>query len=792
MITKKITTLFMLFIFLCSFSSAQEYSEEQTSEYGGEGELDIDYQNPSDYMTLTGEDWENIDWNSVDYSMLINSGNPEMYARTEFYQNIPNHEYQNLDYSQVEFTVMDWSTELPEEFHSSLAGDQQGLNRYCQDIGNGCSMTVQQGNMADNIRFDGDGVSLKNAKPKQNIPDLNGLPSGAGIEVKNGKINIIIPKDADGVISVDKNTFPPGTQATINIGEGGLTVTPPGGEDVNIGGADEIRLDDGEFIIPAGETVTVNGLEINANEDVTLYGVGTGSDSDYFRTLERNGRLDDIFNNNKFSRGNNIFTTGDSLVMNGVGGDFQNPPYSVTFTEDNPYLEIDSASEGFLGFGSKEYNDNLVISPSGGGVIIDPDSETDGLPNVMTTSGVTIDNGVREINTVEGNNGEVLVFSKADIRQGSGTTLSESVEMNLGLGIPPKGDGVTINEGNTINFGNDVQYANVEIDPHHVLPHDVETPESRISGVYIDSNLDAQADNVQVIIMTPPHDETDEFFYDAALDVILENVPPGTYPLVLDLSETEEGNSNFIDTNRDVLESLNDQSGLGKLPATVVGHSGQGLKYDENGQMVSTLTVSAGVKNGEDVLVEMDRDVSLGCSTVNQIVSDHRTEMINYLNGDLTEKQMEEYDFLFGDHDIKNLQRGYGGLDSSGKYCKNGDYCIQGDSIAYKDDATRREMNQFLQDYMIAESPYDELYKIEMDNAGNIISGMRTSDLPIYAAMNMERNKPGNADKSEQELLYAMRSGSGFKFPDCYSKNRAEALYQEAYGETIKYAPRSC
>lgn len=224
----KLLVTFLVFILLVSSIYAESPPDQGSSGSDYDYSSDDSYSDPDFYSNSDPSRWDysKVDWEKVDFNRA------EIYSSPEFYNNIPDDRYRNLDYKQVEFSQI--------KDHSKI-----DPAKYFKDMGcSGCYLDKG----GQKVIFSKKGITHPNGN-SVSIP--GNYPSGCLFVATKNRIEVIVPEDAEtiSVPTVDK--------VTINIQ--GRDITLADGTKVS----GKLSYDKGQAYVKAGDVATINGIKIS-------------------------------------------------------------------------------------------------------------------------------------------------------------------------------------------------------------------------------------------------------------------------------------------------------------------------------------------------------------------------------------------------------------------------------------------------------------------------------------------------------------------------------------------------
>jgi hypothetical protein len=278
----KLLVAFLVFILLVSSVYAPDGDSSGSDyDYGS----DDSYSDPDFYSNSDPSQWDysKVDWERVDFNRA------ELYSSSEFYNNIPDDRYGDLDYKQVEYSQI--------KDHSKIDSA-----KYFQDMG--CSScSLDRG--GQNVFFSKNGITHPNGN-SVSVPGT--YPSGSLFVATENRIEVVVPEGAE-TINVP-------TTDTVTVNTQGRDVTLADGTRVN----GKVISDNGQIRVKKEDKATINGIDIESRYSSEAEYVDVFSDG-------RNCGTDCI----SFSKDSK------SLFIN------QNKGFQLTFQKDNPVLNIEDS-----------------------------------------------------------------------------------------------------------------------------------------------------------------------------------------------------------------------------------------------------------------------------------------------------------------------------------------------------------------------------------------------------------------------------------------------------------------
>jgi hypothetical protein len=239
---------------------------------------DDSYSDPDFYSNSDPSQWDysKVDWEKVDFNRV------ELYSSSEFYNNIPDERYGDLDYQQVDYSQI--------QDHNKIDSA-----KYFQDIG--CtSCSLNRGNQ--NLVFSKTGITHPNGN-SVSIPGT--YPSGSLFVATEDRIEVIVPQDT---ATVD---IPTGDSVTLNTR--GRDITLSDGTKVN----GKLSYDNNQAFVKEGDKAVINNVEVfAAYNNVNVFHDGSEHEGNYVSFGDKN-----------------IIIQGDN--------------FDVRFKEGNQYVNVNSA-----------------------------------------------------------------------------------------------------------------------------------------------------------------------------------------------------------------------------------------------------------------------------------------------------------------------------------------------------------------------------------------------------------------------------------------------------------------
>ncbi|MDP6547380.1 MAG: hypothetical protein QF917_00255 [Candidatus Woesearchaeota archaeon] len=254
---------------------------------------DDSYSDPDFYSNSDPSQWDysKVDWEKVDFNRA------ELYSSSEFYNNIPNDRYGDLDYKQVEYSQI--------KDHSKIDS-----TKYFQDMG--CSScSLDRG--SQNVVFSKNGITHPNGN-SVSVPGT--YPSGSLFVATENRIEVVVPEDAE-TISVP-------TTDTVTVNTQGRDVTLADGTSVN----GRLSYDKGQaYVMPPenpSEKTIIDGLIINEKYSrVNVFFDGKEHSESEFQYISMNKQTKE-------------------LILSSTHTKSETPyGHSVTFTSENPFVQIE-------------------------------------------------------------------------------------------------------------------------------------------------------------------------------------------------------------------------------------------------------------------------------------------------------------------------------------------------------------------------------------------------------------------------------------------------------------------
>tara|TARA_Y100000310_G_scaffold330357_1_gene401839 strand:+ start:1811 stop:4069 length:2259 start_codon:yes stop_codon:yes gene_type:complete len=251
--------------------------------------LDEAYFDSDFYLNSDPNQWDysKVDWEQVDFSRA------EIYSSPDFYSNLPDDRYDEIDYTQVEYSQI--------RDHSKIDSV-----KYFEDLG--ClKCSLDRGEQE--LVFSENGITHRFGY-FVSVPGT--YPSGSLFVATYFRIEVVIP---DGT---ERLSIPTSDTITINTQGGEVTLA----DGTRLNGI--LNYDRGQAYVESKETVIINGIEVggpNSYRDIFLFFDGEEKEeSNYVSFGEKN------------------------IIISGIA--------RVIFREDNPYVTIEE--EDFLGIGLSE------------------------------------------------------------------------------------------------------------------------------------------------------------------------------------------------------------------------------------------------------------------------------------------------------------------------------------------------------------------------------------------------------------------------------------------------------
>jgi len=218
------------------------------------------YQQPDFYAHSDPAQWDlnQVDWNRVDWTNFQVYWREDIFTRSEpyqqngFYQNLPDEEYDKLDYKQVDYG------------NTNLNHDKIDSDKYVTDMG--CSNCKMSRFERASVKYSKDGVTHSNGD-SVSIPGT--YPSGTEFDLMENRIEIRLPEGTteiniptDDDVTIDTTTWV--TEET----ETAVVKTSKTREMQYKGNTVEGKLSfkDGQAYVKNGDKATVNSIEIDNAE----------------------------------------------------------------------------------------------------------------------------------------------------------------------------------------------------------------------------------------------------------------------------------------------------------------------------------------------------------------------------------------------------------------------------------------------------------------------------------------------------------------------------------------------
>ena len=273
--------MLLLLIFLSMKIAAQDYSCDPTLEICDYGALlPDDYQNPvvySDPAFYEESDpqyweWDVVDWKMVDFSRA------ELYETKEFYQNIPENFYLDLDYAQVDYTeeALDYGeldyTQIDYEQADQLRIES---DKYFADLGCVQCQLREKGSL---ITFSNNGISHA-VGDFVSIPGE--YPKGSLFIANTKEIHVDLPSETTELKLSEKD------KVGVHIMDDTQKVTING---LKVNGY--VMMKNGEMFVLPGDITTIESVTIISYEiPVQVYNDGKPHEGSFVSMSDSMGTL---------------------------------------------------------------------------------------------------------------------------------------------------------------------------------------------------------------------------------------------------------------------------------------------------------------------------------------------------------------------------------------------------------------------------------------------------------------------------------------------------------------------
>jgi len=269
-----ITTLFeiiLIVLFTPSVMAQNGYHDYGDYDYGSDDSYnDADFYSDSDPNQW---DYDKVDWDKVDYSRQ------DLYTSSDFYDNIPDNRYNELDYTQVEYSKITDHSKIDE-------------SKYFSDMGcSGCSL--DRG--GQDLQFSEDGIS----HPKGSFVSVPGsYPPNPIIIADSERIIVVLAESVSGL------DIPSTDDVTIDTNNQDVLLSD--GTEIN----GRVSSQNGQVYVSKGDQAHINNIEITASY---------GNVDVYFDGEEHSGNYVSLGEKNIIIQGDNFdvtFNEGNDYVTN--------------------------------------------------------------------------------------------------------------------------------------------------------------------------------------------------------------------------------------------------------------------------------------------------------------------------------------------------------------------------------------------------------------------------------------------------------------------------------------------
>lgn len=245
-----------LFVFVLLVSSVYAECPPDCGSSGNDYDYSSDegYSDPDFYTDSDPSQWDysRVDWEKVDFNRV------ELYSSSEFYNNIPDDRYGDLDYQQVDYAQI--------QDHNKIDS-----TKYFQDMG--CSScSLNRGNQ--NLIFSKNGITHPNGN-SVSVPGT--YPTGSLFVATKDRIEVIVPEDT---ATID---IPTGDSVTLNTQ--GREITLSDGTKVN----GKLSYDNNQALVKEGDKAIINNVEVfAAYNNVNIFNDGDVHEGNYVSFGDKN------------------------------------------------------------------------------------------------------------------------------------------------------------------------------------------------------------------------------------------------------------------------------------------------------------------------------------------------------------------------------------------------------------------------------------------------------------------------------------------------------------------------
>jgi len=568
------------------YDSGSDYYDENIYSYA-ESYLNDDFYMMSDPLSwdLSQVDWSNSNlWQNEQAVDLF--ARDDLYSYPDFYVSfgeIPTENYGDIDWNQFDYSNPDFDFEdmgsegweanrNNEDFQNAIANNENGaLDKYVATY-LGADQKLDLG-QTEGLTFVGDVLITDRSR---GIIRFTDFPDAKGFQVTGrGDVRVIYDEEASIPTEISDGSrmdfaFPSGAEIS--------------GAKVSRGSI--LKYDDGEWLVPNGRTVNINGLEITSKIDVPIYGLGDDEISQALRTHERNGEYyalsEKLYGGGGGGYiGENTFALSrDCSSCEGI--DLRTSEVTIDVQSGNTYgIPVRPAGYEDTGGHVQRYDDSLTISANDGTFVWV--EETAQNPAGAEVYGhVSVENGYREVQVVDG-----AVYSKAEVYRSS--VNKGSVPINLELydngGNPPEGF------SNTFSFGNDhelivssgeqeeVAHFSIVVDPYNLLG------ESAAQGANVLSNIEKSDFKIPFLAISTPGNSAEEELFEITTD-LTKNLDSRYVPMELNLEDVGDKSTLAYTNLMKGFDRNNRETDLNELetvPKLIFGHSNAVSWVDTDG-----------------------------------------------------------------------------------------------------------------------------------------------------------------------------------------------------------------